>query len=125
MPKSLPKLDPVLVDAITDMLISDQGMLRPPDKAAKLLALIVKLHELGQPFPTRADAAEHIGASVSTIDAALSTRLDEGYISQRVATRQGNVQRRNSAVRDRFYTPSKDLLRVVERVRSGKTARRA
>jgi hypothetical protein len=109
----LPKIDPFVVDAITDMLVSEQGMLRPPEKAAALLALIVQLHNMKEPFPARAEVAKHINASVPTVDAALSTRLDEGYITQAIETARGNVQRRNSARRLRYYIPSKHLLSVA------------
>ena len=111
----LPTISPIVVDAITDMLISDQGMLRPPEKSAKLLALIVELHKQHKPFPPREGVAEAIGASISTVDASLSTRLNEGYVTLRVETPEGNVRRRNSVVRERYLVPSKDLLRVVEK----------
>jgi hypothetical protein len=113
----LPEISPVVVDAIVDMLVADQGMLRPPEKAARLLAFIVELYKAHRPFPERAEVAEHIGASVSTIDAALSTRLNEGYIKLRVETPDGYVQRRNSVVRDRYYDPCPQLLDVVERAK--------
>jgi DNA-binding transcriptional MocR family regulator len=115
MSTSLPEVSPIVVDAICEMLISDQGMLRPPEKAAKLLALIVELYKRGQPFPRREEVAQAIGASVSTIDAALSTRLDEGYITLTIETPHGNVQRRNSAIRERHYVPSQGLLAVADK----------
>lgn len=118
----LPEVSAVVVDAIIDMLIMDQGMLRPPEKAAKLLALIVELHKRKQPFPTRSEVAEAIGASVSTIDAALSTRLNEGYIKLRVETPEGNVQRRNSVVRLRYLEPSDQLMDVVSKAKRKRAA---
>jgi hypothetical protein len=109
----IPEVSPFVVDAITEMLKSDQGMLRPPEKAAHLLAVVCELHKLRQPFPPREDVARAIGASISTIDAAISTRLSEGYITLAVDTEPGNVQRRNSVLRRRYIIPSKRLLDVV------------
>lgn len=123
MPNKLPKLSPIVVDAITDMLVSEQGMLRPPEKAAALMALIVELYKEGKPFPERKQVAEHIGASMSTVDAALSTRLDEGYITQRVETKRGKVARRNSVVRQRYYVPSSHLVDVVKDAQGGRLKR--
>lgn len=112
---NIPKISPIVIDAITEMLMDDQGMLRPPEKAAALLALIVELHKKKLPFPRREAVSEAIGASVSTVDAALSTRLDEGYITIAMETSRGNVQRRNSIVRERYYIPSKKLLEVANK----------
>lgn len=119
----LPKISPIVIDAVTDMLLSEQGMNRPPEKAAALLALIVELHKRRQPFPTREEVAEAINASVSTVDAALSTRIDEGYITPVVSTKRGNVQRRNSIIREKSYVPSDALIAVVDRAQ--RKARRA
>lgn len=116
---SLPKLDPIIVDAFIDMLISEQEMFRPPEKAAAMLALICELHLQEQPFPTRAEAARHINCSIPTIDAALSTRLDEGYITPDIRITEGNVQRRHSALRQRHYKPSAHLLSVYKKVKNG------
>lgn len=110
----IPNVAPVAVDAITDMLIEDQGMMRPPTKAAALLAIICALHKQGKPFPRRECVADAIDAAVSTVDAALSSRLDEGYLTMRTKVKRGNVQRRNSVVRERYYEPSAKLLRTYE-----------
>jgi len=110
----IPKVSPIVVDAISDMLLSDQGMRRPPDKAAHMLAVICALHKKDQPFPRREEMAEAINASISTVDAALSTRLSEGYLSIEMDTEQGNVARRNGVVRHKYYIPSPQLLEVYE-----------
>lgn len=109
---AVPRVSPAAVDAITDMLIEEQGILRPPTKAAHLLAIICELHRQGRPFPQRETVAEEIQAAVSTVDAALSTRIDEGYITPRIETKPGNVQRRGSVIRQRYYDPSPRLLTV-------------
>lgn len=112
---TIPEVPAAAVEAITEMLIEDQNILRPPTKAAHMLALICKLHELSRPFPRREEVAAALNASVSTIDAALSTRLDQGYIRLYIETRPGNVQRRDSVIRDRYYEPSDKLMRVYKK----------
>lgn len=106
----VPEPDPQIVDAFVNMLIEDTGALRPPTKAAYLLAIICLLAKQDRPFPGREPIARHIGCALSTVDAALSTRLAEGYISQIVETSAGNVARRNSVIRRTYYKPSKRLL---------------
>lgn len=118
LPPKLPRLSPAVTDAICKMMLSDQGMLRPPDKASALLALICELYKTKEPFPPRKAVAKHIDASIATIDAALSTRLNEGYIIEAVDTVQGNVQRRNSVKRRKFYIPSKQLQDVVAKAKA-------
>ena len=105
----VPDVPAFVVDAITKMLIEDQQLNRPPEKAAHLLAIICKLYEQRRPFPRRRDIADKIGSPLATVDAALSTRLDEDYISVRIETRPGNVQKRNSVIRERYYDPSDKL----------------
>jgi hypothetical protein len=115
MSGNLPRISRAAVDAIMGVLKSQQGMRRPPEKAAKLLALIVALHKQGRPFPPRDEVAAAIGAAVSTVDAALSTRLNEGYIKLDVETPRGNVRRRNSVIRERYYIPSNQLQDTVDK----------
>lgn len=117
-PVEVPEPDPQIVDAFVEMLLEDTGALRPPTKAAHLLAVICMLHKQDQPFPGREPVAQHIGCGVSTVDAALSTRLAEGYISQVVETSAGNVARRNSVVRRTYYKPSKRLLDTFDKAAS-------
>lgn len=123
MPATLPSVSRAAVRAIMDLLISRQGMKRRPEKAAELLALVVELHERHRPFPPRAEVAAAIGASVSTVDAALSTRLDEGYITMEVETPHGRVQRRNSVIRERYYVPSNELQEVVAKAKQNEAKR--
>lgn len=120
----VPSVDPIVIDAIVDMLLSNEGMNRPPEKAAALLAVIVELHKQHRPFPKREVVAKAINASLATVDAALSSRLDEGYITLAVETVRGNVQRRNSVVRERYYIPSAELLSVAARAEVGKAPAR-
>lgn len=113
---ALPDINPVVVQAITQMLMEQQeNVKRPPEKSAALLALTVELYKQNQPFPSRMAAAIKLDCSVFTIDAALSTRMDEGYLQQVVETTTGNVANRHSTVRQRFYVPSKELIETATR----------
>jgi hypothetical protein len=114
----LPTIDRFIVDEFVKVLIEDTGALRPPINAAELLAVICALHKEGRPFPGRVVMAGHIGCALSTVDAALSTRLAEGYISQIVETSAGNVARRNSVIRRTYYKPSKRLLDAYDKAAS-------
>lgn len=120
----VPAISPAVVDAITNMLLSAHGMQRPPEKAAALLAIICEFHKRNLPFPKREIVARAIGASVATVDAALSTRIQEGYITPRIETRDGNVQRRNSTIRERYYVPSEELLSLVEKAKRNESRAR-
>lgn len=106
---NVPDVPAVVIRAITKMLVEDQQLNRPPEKAAHLLAIICKLYEQRRPFPTRREVAEKMHSPLGTVDAALSTRLDEGYIKTRVETRPGNVKKRNSVIRERYYDPNDKL----------------
>lgn len=122
-PINIPKLKPIVLDAVTDMLMTDQGMTRPPTKAAALLALIVELHNRNMAVPTRDVLKEYVAnntdgtCSVYTIDAAISTRIDEGYMKKVVETTTGNVAARHSTVSHLYLIPSKRLIDVVERAK--------
>jgi len=116
-PTVLPKLDPIVIDAVTEMLMQDQGMDRPPEKTAALLTLIVELHKQKAPFPTRARVAEHVAnyssdkhCSIFTIDKALSSRMAQGYVMEAWEITEGNVAAQDSITRHRYYVPSKDLI---------------
>jgi hypothetical protein len=114
----LPTIDRFIVDQFVEMLVEDTGALRPPINAAELLAVICALSKDNRPFPGREAMAEHIGCALSTIDAALSTRLAEGYISQIIETSAGNVARRNSVIRRTYYRPSKRLMDTYDKAAS-------
>lgn len=114
----LPNVNQFIIDEFLKVLIEDTGALRPPINAAELLAVICALHKDGRSFPGRKAMAKHIGCALSTVDAALSTRLAEGYITQIVETSAGNVARRNSVIRRTYYRPSKRLMDTYDRVAS-------
>lgn len=111
--RRLPRLSPIVVDAVTDMLMTDHTMFKPPEKAAALLALITELHQRGQPFPEREVVARALNCSRYTVDSALSTRTAEGYISLSVKTEPGDVNNRASVIKRRYYRPSKRLQEIV------------
>lgn len=113
---TLPPVNPIVVDALIEMIMTDQqDVRRPPEKSAALLALSVELYKTNRPFPTRMAAALHLECSIFTVDAAISTRINEGYLTQVVETEEGNVSARGSIVRKRYYIPSKDVIDVAER----------
>jgi hypothetical protein len=113
---ALPTPNPLAVQAICEMIMEQQeNVRRPPERSAALLALCVELHKKNLPFPSRMAAALKLDCSVFTIDSALSTRMDEGYLQQIVETTTGNVANRHSTVRQRFYKPSDELIDVVDR----------
>lgn len=121
---ALPTPNPLVVEAICDMLMTQQpNVKRPPEKAAALLALIVELYKTNTPFPSRMAVALKLDCSVFTVDAALSTRLEEGYLTQIVETTTGKVRNRHSIVRHRFYKPSAELVDIA--TRAGKKRRAA
>src|SRR5215472_16227501 len=100
----LPRINPVIVEALTNMLRDDSGSKKPPRSSAALLALIRALNRANLPFPTRAKAAKHARISVDTIDASLSRMLSQGYLDERVEMRPGNVKQRASVLRAKIYT---------------------
>lgn len=118
-----PKLSPIVVDALTEMLQEEnENVKRPPELAAKLLALAAEWHtdhKGPQPMPTRQEVAEYLGCSKDHIDGTISQRVAQGYLSDIRETTQGNVQQRDSIIRLRFLKPSRKVLEVVERAKRG------
>lgn len=103
-----------IVEAIVRLLVENEKICRPPRQAAKLLAYIVELHRLGKPFPSRAEVSALLNMSIPTIDAALSSRLQEGYIDVDMKIAEGNIERRSSSIRQRYYTPSTQLTETID-----------
>lgn len=96
--------------AIEEFLMTHYAIRRPPGVTARLLAMIIDLHQHGRPFPSRAVVAEQVGCTIFGIDAALSVALARELITLEVKTARGNVAARESAIRERYYVPSKQLL---------------
>lgn len=115
--RTLPKLNPAVVDAMQEMLMTDTGATKPPEQAARLLALLYELDQLKQPIPGREVMAQVIGGSKSkwTVDAILSAKMDEGYLTLAVETVTGNVQARSSTIKQKFLVPSKRLINIAQR----------
>lgn len=115
--RELPRINPAVVDAMMDMLMSDSGSTKPPEQAAHLLALLVELDKLGQPIPTREVMAQVLGGSKSkyTVDAIVSSKINEGYLQLVVETTTGNVANRASTRKEKFLVPSKRVKSVAER----------
>jgi len=67
----LPRIDPAAVDRLTSYLRGKSWSQRPANATARVLALMVRLWEERQPFPTRSAVADHVGVSVPTVDLVL------------------------------------------------------
>jgi hypothetical protein len=118
--RKLPPIDEFVVDALCHMLQTDRNMPKPPVQAARLLALCVELHKLRLPFPHRRVAAQALGGgkSVWTLDAAISTRVDQGYLTEVHETTTGNVANRDSVIRQRFFIPHSRVIEIAEQARA-------
>jgi hypothetical protein len=115
--RALPSLNPAVVNALQKMLVEDQGMMRPPEQAARLLALTYELAKQHKPFPHREVAAQVLGGSQSkyTVDAILSQRMAEGYLSLVVETTMGRTHNRMGIRKQRFFVPSMRLVDIAQR----------
>jgi hypothetical protein len=114
----MPKLNPAVVMALQQMMQEDQGMLRPPEQSARLLALCVELHRDHRPFPHREVAARVLGGaqSVYTVDTAVRNALADGYLSLVVETTRGHIAAREASIRKlRFLMPESRVLEVAQR----------
>jgi hypothetical protein len=81
MPDSrLPRVHKATVGALAGYLRDKSWSQRPPIASARVLALMVELWAARQPFPTRQQAARHLGVSVPTVDLVLR-RHRTGVIS--------------------------------------------
>lgn len=114
--RTLPKLNPAVVHALQQMLVEDQGMSRPPEQAARLLALTYELAKDHKPFPHREVAAQILGGSQSkfTVDAILSQRMADGYLSLVVETTMGHNHNRTGVRKQRFFIPSLRLVDIAK-----------
>lgn len=99
-------VDRDLARAATEYLMAAYGMRRPPELAARLLALLCDLADQGLPFPPRAEVAALVGHSIEGVDSALSVALARGDVVMSAKVRPGNVQQRESVIRERYYTVS-------------------
>lgn len=114
--RTLPRLNPAVVDALQDMLAADSGSTKPPEQAARLLALLYELDKEKLPAPTREVMAQALGGSRSkyTVDAIISSKINEGYLDLAIETMAGNVQARSSTRKERYLIPSKRVLSVAK-----------
>ena len=115
--RKLPKLNPAVVAAMEDMLQTDSGSLKPPEQAARLMALIYELHKLKMPAPRREVMAQVIGGARSkwTIDTTLYQKRAEGYLDLVTETQIGNTQKRPGIKQIRYFVPSKRVIDIAKR----------
>lgn len=113
--RKLPKLNPAVVAAMEDMLQTDSGSLKPPEQAARLMALLYELHKLKVPAPRREVMAAAIGGARSkwTVDSTLYQKRAEGYLKLVIETQIGNTQKRSGIRQVRFFVPSKRVLEIA------------
>ncbi len=116
--KKLPRVPEYIYTEILDMLATEDGSLKPPQKTAELLGLIAILAEKGWAFPHREVVAHAINSSVHTIDRSLSTQQARGRIKQEVVTFPGNIAATDSVMHGRVFIPSKQLQRLVADARA-------
>lgn len=111
----LPKLSRTSVMAIEDYLTKQFNSKRPPEVAAKVLALVVELWERDEPFPMRAHVAHDLGCSKWGVDAVLNTALERELITIRIGTETSTkTVHRPACVQDRYFTPSDELIMASE-----------
>ena len=115
--RKLPKLNPAVVTAMEDMLQTDSGSLKPPEQAARLMALIYELHKLKMPAPRREVMAQVIGGARSkwTIDTTLYQKRAEGYLDLVIETQVGHTQKRSGIRQVRYFVPSKRVIDIAKR----------
>jgi hypothetical protein len=106
----MPKFDNRRIDRVATWMQAHRENRRPLTVAAPLLSLVCALHEDGHHLPTRARLAEAIGCTKDGVDAAISTAIAYGEISERHVTLDGAVAKRRSTRRLRFIDPSPELL---------------
>lgn len=115
-PKNLP-LPSVMsheTDAVVEYLQSLEHSQRRPLATARLLVLAVKLHLIGQPWPTRPELAKHLGVSLPLVDVAISQRRAQGLITVVIEAKAGRVKGRQSTVTHRFIEPCPTLIAAVK-----------
>jgi hypothetical protein len=123
-PVPLPDVE-AAAQAITEWLQQHEGAQRRPEQTGRVLALAVKLHARGQPWPTRRQVHEHLGVSLPMIDTVISQRQATGHLKVVIEVVPGNIQRRTSTVSVKYLVPCAELVAAVERACSGKKIRAA
>jgi hypothetical protein len=110
----LPEIHDAVVEHVVDWLRSEKAMQRPPEAAAKLLILLVKLNRDHTPLPTRAAIARHLDIAIPTVDIVISNRIATGHLKLVVETIRGQVKQRLTVVQHKHLVPSTELQAVVE-----------
>lgn len=118
--RELSKLRPsgALVDLVENFLHEKYPSRKRALVSASVLALILELDELKKPFPPRQQVADALNCSIFGVDAAISVALGRGLLSVEIKVLQGNVEQRDSAIRERYLIPSARLRGVVARARA-------
>lgn len=110
----LPKVHLKDAVAIEEFLLTSYKMKRPPEVAAKLLALIIELWQREQPFPQREHVAHSLGCTKWGVDNALSVALARELITTEVGTEiSTRMTHRDGVIRHRYYIPCDALVKAT------------
>ena len=111
----MPPIPPIRdnqVEAVADWMQTHRENRRPLSVSAPLLTLVCALHEKGYALPNRRRLAAAIGCTKEGVEAAISTSIAYGEITERHVTLEGAVAQHGSTPEGRFLDPSPDLLHV-------------
>lgn len=111
---ALPQVSEFVAQQLAAYIQSIEQMQRTPIGTAKVLVLATLLHRKGEPWPTRQEAADHLGVSRPLVDMVVSQRSATGHIEVLIEVKSGYVARRPSVIRERHIRPSHEIIRVVE-----------
>ena len=105
----VPDVPDYRVRSVAAWLADHRNVYRPMTVTTPLLAIVCALHEKNYPLPTRRALAEHLDCNIFSIDAAISTALGEGEITEEYRYTEGAVEHRSSIRRRRWLIPSQQL----------------
>lgn len=114
VPDQLPTVYPYIVDKLALELRDREQTRRIPVATARVLILMVKLHEKNHVFPARELIAKHLDVSVQTVDAVLSQRQATRDIRIVHVALKGSKQARLATIRGRRIIPSAFLCKLVK-----------
>jgi len=102
---------------ILEHLQTRYGSKRPPDVAARVLALLIVLYEQDAPYPERDAVSQFLGCTPYGADVAISMALERELLSIEVRVTQSEKMKSRlpGAVRSTYYRPSPALLSIAGR----------
>ena len=106
---AVPHVAQYRVETVGEWLADHRNVRRPLTVATPLLAVVCALYEKNHPLPTRRALSEAFDCNIFSIDAALSTALGEGEVTEEYRYFDGDVLARRSIRRRRYVLPSEQL----------------